>query len=83
VALAKEGRSSRVEAAGEEIESKFAAMVAEDDRVVDGGQGVIVSDKIKGFAFMLQANGRLHHAEIISKVGAACWLDARENAHGR
>ena len=83
VALAKKGRSSRVQAAGEKVERQFAAMVAEDDRVVNGGQSVIVSNKIKGFAFMLQANGGLHHAEIISKVGAACWLDARENAHDR
>ena len=82
VALAKEGRSSWVEAAGEEIESELAAMVAEDDRIVDSGQGVIVSNEIQGFAFMLQANGGLHHAEIISEVGAACGLDAGENAHG-
>jgi hypothetical protein len=38
-----------------------------------------VGNEIKGFAFVLQFYGWLHHSQIIAEVEGAGGLDARKN----
>ena len=58
------------------------AVFAQDLRIAHTGERMIIGDEIKRFAFVLQRDRRLHHAEIIADVQDAAGLNAGKDAHG-
>ena len=48
---------------------------------MQGSEGVVIRDEVERLAFVLQAQGRLHHAEVIADVETARGLESREDAH--
>ena len=74
--LQKERAPFRIEPAGQKIERHPPAVFTQRLRIPHAGQRVIIGDEIKRFAFGLQRDRRLHHAEIIADVQNATRLNA-------
>jgi hypothetical protein len=51
-------------------------MLAEQHRILDAGEGVIIRDEIISLSFMLQLQGRLHHAEVVPEMEPAGGLES-------
>jgi hypothetical protein len=65
----------RIKAGSQKIHSHTECVVQKKGRVVDGGLGVVVSNKVVCFAFVLKFYRWLHHAKVISQVKLPRWLN--------
>jgi hypothetical protein len=81
--LAEQRPFSWIQTARQEIEGHTACILPEQFRVTQAGKRVVIGDKVERFAFVLQGNGRAHHAEVVADVQDAAGLYARQNAHSR
>ena len=81
VRLAEERRLLRIQAEGEVDRGDVDRHLADLRRVVDGGESVVVRDEVEGVALALELEVLLDRAEVVSEVGLARRLDAREDAH--
>ncbi|MGC3990699.1 MAG: hypothetical protein QM796_13670 [Chthoniobacteraceae bacterium] len=77
VGLFEKGGPGGIEAAGKEIHRDAAGVFLHQLRIAQGGQGVVIRDKVKGLALFLPVNGRAHHAKIVADVQAAGRFDSR------
>ena len=73
--MPEEGGFSRVEPEGEVVEGDSQDMLAQDLRVADGGQGVVVGDEVIGVMLILAANMLADGAELLADMENARGLD--------
>ncbi len=81
IALAPKNAAFRIESAGEKIERYVDRIFAALRGVSQRRHRVIIGDKIKRFAALLQLDRGFDRAEIVADVKGAGGLNAGEDAH--
>ena len=76
VALAEQHALFRVQSAGQEVNRQIAHKAAQLRAVMNGGERMVVRDEVIGLAFVLEVQGRLHHAKVVADVETTAGLKA-------
>ena len=68
IGLPEQKRPFRVQTAGQKIQRHVPRVAPPLLRVEERRHRMIIGDEIKGLALLLQLDGRLHHAKVVSQV---------------